>query len=232
MNGAYDVSTFGYQGTIFTDQHTHNPGAQYYLPSLDEWLKASHYDPNRFGQGQGGWWISSNSSNGPIPYGPPGVNVRIVPPPPYGPDPNGPLAQANAGWAFQFPGYDPYSIPLGAYAPTSPWGLYDVAGATSEWTEEITYANDVFPWHRLMAGSAWISGGDDRLYTYGGDFPSIALSNYGFRIAAAIPAPSSCAVIGLLVFSSALRRKRQGGHDETRHPVRHVRGSRGGAARD
>jgi formylglycine-generating enzyme required for sulfatase activity len=215
LNGAYDVSTFGYQGSsgIFTDQFTHNPGAAYYIPSLDQWLKAAHYDPNRYAQGQGGWWVSSNSTNGPIPYGPPGVNVRISPPP-YGPDPNGPLAQANAGWAFEFPGYDPHSIPLGAYPSTNAWGLFDTAGGTSEWTEEAIYASGVFPIHRLIAGSAWVNGGDDRLYTYGGDFPSIALSDYGFRIAAAVPSPPSCGVVWILAVSSAWRRRRRGGSDE------------------
>jgi len=40
-NGAYDISTFGFNldGT-FTDQLTHNPGARYWIPTLDEWLKA------------------------------------------------------------------------------------------------------------------------------------------------------------------------------------------------
>src|SRR5205085_5693497 len=56
QTGAYDVSTFhtNPDGT-FTDQVTHSPGARFWIPTLDEWLKAVHYDPNRFGAGLGGW---------------------------------------------------------------------------------------------------------------------------------------------------------------------------------
>jgi formylglycine-generating enzyme required for sulfatase activity len=218
MNGAYDVSTFGYQGTIFTDQFVHNPGARYYIPSFDEWLKAAHYDPNRFGQGQGGWWLLSNATNTRLNYGPPGVHVRANPPP-QGPDPNGPIAQANGGWeGVQFPGYDPYAVPLGAYPGTqSPWGLLDVAGGTSEWTEGISYTNDTFPTGRIFDGSGWVSGSPplDQLYFRSSESPSIGLSNLGFRVAAAIPSPPTCGVMGLMLVSSALRRRREGGpHEE------------------
>lgn len=59
QSGAYDVSTFhtNPDGT-FTDQITRSPGATFWIPSLDEWIKAVHYDPNRYGPGKGGWWES------------------------------------------------------------------------------------------------------------------------------------------------------------------------------
>ena len=50
LTGAYDVSTFGYTGPfgdIYTDQATHNPNAQYWIPTGSELLKAFHYDPNK-----------------------------------------------------------------------------------------------------------------------------------------------------------------------------------------
>ena len=110
LNGAYDVSTFGYVGDRFTDQLTHNPGAQYWIPTLDEWIKAAHFDPNRYGQGQPGWWVYSNRTNTPLIGGPPGTG------------------QAN----FGFNDGSQFSIPLGSYPQTqSPWGLYDMAGGTS-----------------------------------------------------------------------------------------------------
>jgi hypothetical protein len=40
-----------------------------------------------------------------------------------------------------------------------------------------------------------------------GDFPSFALGNYGFRIAAAIPSPSSGFLVGGLVFLASRRRR-------------------------
>jgi len=108
LSGAYDVSTFGASGPlgdIFTDQFERSPGAQYFIPTWDEWLKAAHYDPNKAnGDGTiGGWWQCSNGSDTPYVYGPPGVLV------------DGQGATANAGWSVQYPGLDPLRVNLGAY---------------------------------------------------------------------------------------------------------------------
>ncbi len=74
MHGAYDVNTFGTNpdGT-FTDQLTHSPGARFWIPTFDELLKSFHYDPNKFGQGQGGWWQQPNGTDTPLISGPPGL---------------------------------------------------------------------------------------------------------------------------------------------------------------
>ena len=192
LSGAYNVSTFGYfnGGDRFTDQLTHTPGAAYYIP-LDEWMKAAHYDTNRNGPGQGGWWLYSNSSDNPYVYGPPGFLV------------NGQLATANAGWDdITVPGRDPFSVPLGAYpGVTSPWGLFDVAGGASEWLEEAdTIPGDTLPISRLFEGSAWAApiGRDDPAgYVGGANSPTFFGYDMGFRVAAAIPTPASLAVAGL-----------------------------------
>ena len=216
LNGAYDVSTFGYRGDVFTDQFTHNPGAQYWIPTLDEWFKASHYDPNKANPDGtlGGWWKYSNGSDTPFNYGPPGVHVipggigRLP-----APDPNGPLATANAGWNYQnFPGYSPFAVPLGSYAVTSPWGLYDVAGATSEWLEEVGFAQNLpqYPEARYFAGSAWASDSSDildRFGVFGGDFPSLSTYDLGFRIASTVPAPPW--VLAMACSVLAARRQRR-----------------------
>lgn len=191
LSGSYDVSTFGwYQGgPTFTDQLTHTPGAAYWIPSLDEWMKAAHYDPNRFGAGQGGWWTYSNASESPYRYGPPGVLV------------NGQPASANAGWDdLNFPGHDPYSVPLGAYAGvTSPWGLFDVAGGTSEWTEAVFQAPDeMFPRDRVFDGSNWgpeATGFSDTAgYRDGAEAPTYFGYEVGLRVASAIPTPGTLAL--------------------------------------
>jgi hypothetical protein len=80
LNGAYDVSTFAYNGNAFTDQPAHTPGAQYWIPTLDEWIKAAHYDPNRYGPGQGGYWIYSiTRDTAPLPGPPPSMGGRARP---------------------------------------------------------------------------------------------------------------------------------------------------------
>lgn len=72
-NGAYDISTFGENpdGTI-TDQLTHHPDAKYWIPTYDEWIKAAHYDPNKDGEGHGGWWRFMYSQDTALTYGWPG----------------------------------------------------------------------------------------------------------------------------------------------------------------
>lgn len=203
LSGAYDVTTFGFynNGSTFTDQLTRTPGAQYFIPSLDEMMKASHWDPNRHGSGQGGWWLYSNGSDTPYVYGPAGVLV------------NGQLATANAAWgSANFPGHDPFSISLGAYTGvTSPWGLFDVAGGTSEWLEEAhRIPDEQYPRDRYLDGSGWdtVAGNADRVNAFGGgQWPTYFGYEVGFRIAAAVPAPAgSLALGGALLFLARRRR--------------------------
>ena len=115
-DGVYDASTFhtNPDGT-FTDQATHDPDARYWIPTLDEGLKAAHYDPDK--GDDGGWWLYSHRSDEqPIP-GFPGEG------------------ETSTGLEW---GPEAFAIPLGAYPnATSPWGLFDVTGGAEEWTEEI-----------------------------------------------------------------------------------------------
>ena len=161
-------------------------------------MKAAHYDPNKNGVGQGGWWVNSNRSDSPLAYGPPGQRVRATGASSV-PDPNGLLAQANAGWTGDsFPGFDPFSVSLGAYPDVqSPWGLLDTAGATTEWTEETYSIFDppTVPQFRIFTGSYWASSlGNtslDRVGVFGAEVPSFALGTFGLRIASSVPVPSS-----------------------------------------
>lgn len=201
LSGAYDVSTFSYFGNIFQDQAAHSPGARYYIPTWDEWLKAVHYDPNKTNAdgSVGGWWSWANSSEQPPVYGPPGVSV------------NGQPTTSGGLWdEDSFPGYSPFAVPLGSYPQaTSPWGLLDTSGGTSEWTESInTLGSGVRA--RILDGSAWASSEpiSDRIFGRGGDFPNVPTFDYGFRIAAVVPSTGTAWL--LLAGSSALvvRRRR------------------------
>jgi formylglycine-generating enzyme required for sulfatase activity len=222
LSGAYDVSTFGFTpGGRFLDQLTRSPGARYWIPSWDEWMKAAHFDPNRGGPGQaggGGWWRYSITSDTAPVYGPPGQQSVIVGSTVF-PSTIGPVAQANAGWiSLDWPGFNPFVVPLGAY-PTvqSPWGLLDVAGATGEWTEEAFYAvpGDP-PTDRLFDGTTWASAvfptSDSVQSLGGGAFPSQNTLDLGFRVAALVPSPSACWVGAGLSWLSMKRRRRR--HDK------------------
>jgi formylglycine-generating enzyme required for sulfatase activity len=208
LSGAYDASTFAYSGSFFTDQLTRSPGARYWIPSLDEWMKAAHYDPAKSNPDgtTGGWWMFSNSSN---------TQFIFAPPPSMGGN-----GTANASWnSFTNPGLNPYSVPLGAYVGvTSPWGLYDVAGATGEWTEGYFQSpNEPFPRERYYEGSQWASpisfGNQDRVSAVGGgEFPTYPGASVGLRIASSIPAPGFGS-LGLCVFLLSQQRRTRKAHE-------------------
>jgi formylglycine-generating enzyme required for sulfatase activity len=198
LNGAYDVSTFSpVPFPTFTDQRTHNPDARYWIPTWDEWLKAAHYDPNKQnGDGSlGGWWIQPNGTDIPLTYGLPASLG------------GSPLNQANAG--FQTPERIEYTVPLKAYLDVqSPWGLWDVAGAAREWTEEIV---EVLPAARVFDGTGWGSPSTttDFVYGRGGDVPNVGSIDFGLRIASNVPSPGVpfASIVGILWTTRRIRRK-------------------------
>lgn len=169
MGGAYDATTFATNpdGT-FNDQATHSPDAKFWIPTLDEWMKAAHYDPHRYGTGLGGWWLYSNSSDSPPVPGEPGSGETSA-------------GEFESRILHQ-------DIPLGSYPDTqSPSGLLDLSGGAPEWTEEINYA---FPWERVIDGSwAGCLNADiswDLVYVKSQDSPSSSFYQ-GLRIATRPP---------------------------------------------
>ncbi len=192
-SGAYDVATFLDNGNGFSDQVTHSANAQYWIPTWDEWIKAAHYDPNRFGPGQPGYWIASNTLGHLASAGPPGVG--------------------EANYGFVSP--NPSLIPLGAYpGVTSAWGLLDTAGGTSEWTEQVFFSLGQ-PAERGYEGSYFGSLGNaaigDSIYTpLGSSMPGSVASNFGFRLASSVPAPATCLIVGGLFGHAGTRDRRRG----------------------
>jgi formylglycine-generating enzyme required for sulfatase activity len=195
QNGAYDTSTFQEpMRGVFTDQVQHNPGAQYWIPTLDEWAKASFYDPTANG-GQGGWWLNQYGRD----------RQPVAGPPPS----MGGNGETNTG--FQLPGNAQYTIPLGAYSgvgSVSPWGLLDTAGATTEWLEE-RLVTDIGQTFRYTGGSSSPLGQPDWAYGYGAENPADRVPWTGLRIASSIPGPSSIIIICGAICFGAQRRKRR-----------------------
>jgi hypothetical protein len=126
LDGAYDVSTFTREPDFgdFHDQTTRHPDARYWIPSLDEYLKAGHYDPDKNGNGPG-WWEYAHSSDAEIIPGLPGIGEsgRDIPESVIR-DMYGPATRTD-------------TIPLGLYPDIqSPWGLIDLHGGNEEWLED------------------------------------------------------------------------------------------------
>jgi hypothetical protein len=187
-SGAYDTSTFGFNPNIgYTDQFTRSPGARFWIPSINEWVKGVFYDPNRYGAGQGGYWSFTNSSETLPISGLPGEG-----------------GETNAG--FNVPPNDFMNV--GAYPNSqSPWGLLDTSGGTTEYTEDYspqstlrssagTYYAD---WGYFL-GESPVLGGSTGLNPNSGGFG-------GLRLASAVPAPGAV-VLGALAAIGVGRRRR------------------------
>jgi formylglycine-generating enzyme required for sulfatase activity len=197
VTGAYDTTTWGdLPGNFgFTDAPRRLPGAQYYIPTLDEQLKATYYDPHRFGQDQPGYWTWRNSSTGPGISGPPGVGTT-----------------SNAWVDPNFP-FSEWSIPLGAYPSSlSPWGLLDTSGGASEWLEDVLSVDGVPTYRRNVGSNAGPSStlAADSLHSgIGGDAPYVRSSTQGLRIGAIVPAPGCGALGAVLMISFGAARPRR-----------------------
>lgn len=186
LSGAYDVSTWGQNanGTA-ADAVTHSPGARFWIPTIDEQIKAFYYDPNRNGPAQGGYWSYANGRDTPNVPGLPGVG------------------ETSAGLILD----DQYTvrfIPLGSYpSQRSPWGLLDTSGGTAEWTEGWLPATGLAQ-ERIVVGTAAGANMTSPMWSVISYSPSNQLG--GFRLATSIPGPAT--VLVLLPFGICARRRR------------------------
>lgn len=184
--GAYDISTFGIDASgAITDQGRRSPDAKFWIPSLDEWLKAAYYDPNRYGAGREGFWSHPGGRTDYLREGYP--------------------SEGGESDCFYFPGpaLAPF-VPVGSYAQvTSPFGLLDTSGGVSEWTEEIRGGAE-----RVFMGSRQ---NDPNWFQADTASFSASLSpdsdSIGFRLATTIPSPPTLSWLLLAGFASARSRR-------------------------
>ncbi len=167
-SGAYDASTFGdirdEDGRLIgiTDQMTRSKGARFWIPSLDEWTKGGYWDPNRFGEGEGGYWQFPNSSDQPSIQDIPGVQE----------------GDTNTGTGRR--------VDVGSYPDTqTPWGLLDYSGGEFEVGERINSRN------YLQLGSQWGGDSPLFADVLGQRFVTGATSPIGLRLASAVPSPGA-----------------------------------------
>lgn len=180
--GAYDMSSFvrGSDGT-WTGNAVRLPGATFWIPSADEWIKGMYFDPNKHGPGQAGYWTYPTSSDAIPVSGAPGT----------------PGAQTSAGW---YPNkLDYFWVDVASYpATTSPWGLLDGSAGQSEYFEGLSGFGRArtFGSASPMYESFYLS---DVLGNYSTRY--LEFSGNGFRIAS-VPSPATALpflITGLIV---------------------------------
>jgi hypothetical protein len=189
QGGAYDASLFQRDANDrLPAQGVRLPGAQFWIPNLDEVIKAFYFDPHRYGENDPGYWLHPSSSN----------IAPISLPPQLG-------GTTNSGVT------DVQYWRVGAYpSVTTPWGLLDASGGGREMTETLDLPG-VPNWAtRYVIGSS--KGGDpgfaefeDRIDAFL-NAPNLAASRHAFRVASIVPSVSTFIPIfaGLIL----LQRKR------------------------
>lgn len=185
-SGVYDTSQFA----LGSDGHwlsppTRTAGAQYWIPSIDEWIKAAYFDPNRYGETQVGYWAYPDMHSAPLLPGWPE---------------NG--GETDAGDLGPFQGFR--TNPVASYVfNDGPWGLFDISGGLQEWTDTAgsfsddlavkgTQLRDLFP--EMYDRLDWVG------------IRGAHVGGFGIRIAGAVPGPT-CGLV-LMALSWMGRRVR------------------------
>jgi formylglycine-generating enzyme required for sulfatase activity len=183
--GAYTFTDESFTHTGRGTPITRNADARFWLPGLDEYLKAAYYDPNRYGEGEEGYWPYPNVSESEPWFGPPGEGD-------WGYDDDAPVSEQLA--VGQFPG------------TVSPWGLLDVVGTASEWVETphglLVVDGDVSVIGRVIVGRNFLAGLIDS-WSEGGE----AQSTNAFRLATIVPTPGGATVCAFGALLAARRRR-------------------------
>jgi hypothetical protein len=122
----------------------------------------------------------------------------------------------EANYGFVTGTGEEFTVPLGAYSNIqSPWGLFDVSGASGEWVEEPFYViqGGQLPTGRRLAGNFLTGSASDFLLSIGivgGQSDPLDDAYWmGFRIAAAVPSPSISGAIGVIAITTGMRRRRE-----------------------
>lgn len=196
--GVYDTATFTENPDgSYNHDTTPAPGATVWMPTLDEYTKAFHYDPGKNGDGQDGYWLYPHSSDSP--------------PVPGLPSEGGETDAGDPDYLFLF--QDVGSYPWAA----SPWGLLDSSGGEREWT-----TSSAFPGLLYVPDSGRAGGLTSDRLDFSADWPAEFFGN-AFRLVIPVPGPSVLpAIVGVMVLS--LRRKGRTDADEARGGNRGGRG--------
>jgi formylglycine-generating enzyme required for sulfatase activity len=211
-DGAYTMN--GATGDPATRTINRNPGAKWFIPSLDEWYKAAYHKNDG---PTGNYWDYPLSTDS-LPYSaqPPGFDSPDAAYTGNFYNNDGiPFGGYDDGYAVSLSterdAFQNYLTDVGAYSLSlSPYGTFDQGGNVGEWTEERRSGGDG---PRNWRGGSWfhigtLMKGLFRESELGDHGPQNAFA--GFRVAT-VPEPSTLvlAAVGLLaLIAMRWRRKR------------------------
>ncbi len=182
--GAYTLGT----GTSASTSPPRNAGAQYFLPSQDQWYKAAYY---KGGGTNAGYWLYATQSD----TAPTAVNATAV-----GSGSSGGASPVTSGNFANYLsaatwGGRAAATTVGTNGGPSAYGTFDMSGNVSEWNDwyyEFYAVGD-----RGFRGGDWLSDSSFTSSSYWTAYDSAYATNYlGFRLASliAVPEPSTCAM--------------------------------------
>ncbi|MEM8757034.1 MAG: hypothetical protein AAGF47_04545 [Planctomycetota bacterium] len=179
----YDLNTLVFDdGGIINSDITRSPDAKFWIPSISEWIKAAHFDPDRHGPGQPGYWLNHGQQDGSLQQG--------------FPDKPGAETSTNIGVVWDL------APDVGAYSHvTSHYGLLDTAGGLSELTDRVLGSrvvqrgsdtvDDIFFLHDPIDFDPWFQT------------TTLTLRSSGLRLATVIPAPHTGMLFVFFVLGSS-----------------------------
>ena len=180
--GVYDTSTFTQNpdGT-FNHQAARNPDAQFWLTTRDEWTKAAYWDPD-LNNGEGGYHLFPNGSS----------------------EQSIPGEGRNAGTTSDYP------LDVGSFPDvTSPWGILDMEGGVSEWSESVFQMEQN---RRYLMGSSSFDVAHGELIARDMlgrmSAGSVFSSGGGIRLVSVVPSPGSTILLGALFINSRRRSRK------------------------
>ncbi len=172
-SGVYDSSTFQHGPGGIMHQIEPSPDAKFWMPTRDEIVKATYYDPDRYGLGQEGYWQYPDASDEPLTKGLPRQGGETI---------GDLLGERN-------PNFGLGAWPLGMYPHVqSPWGLIDVSATVACYTSTMCHASTATLWSGGSLSGTPVYEFYDRI-----DFPMgapVIGSWNGLRLASVVPSPS------------------------------------------
>ena len=181
LNGAIAYDTLG--------DVNRNFAAKWFIPNENEWYKAAYYDPRT-----GHYWKYATGADT--------LPMSALP----GSTPNTANVFDGEGYAVTphstgLSNTQNYLTDVGAYTSSaSPYGTFDQSGGVVQWSESFQSYR-----FRLLKGASWMNGSGFGGAFFGGfgAYSPFEDKSIGFRVAAAVPEPSS-GVLAILAYGATV----------------------------